>query len=516
MSPSQHNSPTADPQQAYMALMQQLQAAAARANAPGAPNGAAENQTPPLDEEKLMEMLINHPEGQRLFNYEQMGPAAAPSAPIAHPLAAAAANPDNPAFRALLANNRAGPGMAFGMYPNVVPQEMHPEMMAANGYNPYFVNGVPFAAPYGMEAGRRKNATREVTQPLKVWLQQHRKYPYPNKAEKMILAVMTRMTLTQVSTWFANARRRLKKENKMTWSPRNRQGDEDDDDLADGDGGPDAPSPSISINSDEAKRGACTEDKAETSELVAESSVAAEERKPAKRSLDTSDESEGPNAKSPKKKIWSVDTLTDRRSPDAAKTSPRSTPLAAAGAANGAPPSALAASMAQFAGARGFGGVFPFAPPNGPPAGFNPQMMAMLAAMQQNMAAPMTPFGPMNPNIMQMMAAQQFASMMRPGGLPPHLLMGGMMPSSSTAAATSTPPSSSASGSPTAAKARPTKSERPTSAAADPPTPETADTSSSTVSENAPAADNSTNGVKAESSDKNEKPPTQPKEVASH
>lgn len=33
----------------------------------------------------------------------------------------------------------------------------------------------------------------------------------------------------QVSTWFANARRRLKKENKMTWEPRNRPGDDDDD-----------------------------------------------------------------------------------------------------------------------------------------------------------------------------------------------------------------------------------------------------------------------------------------------
>lgn len=48
------------------------------------------------------------------------------------------------------------------------------------------------------------------------------------------------MTLTQVSTWFANARRRLKKENKMTWSPRNRSedgtedNDNDDDDLDDG------------------------------------------------------------------------------------------------------------------------------------------------------------------------------------------------------------------------------------------------------------------------------------------
>ena len=45
-----------------------------------------------------------------------------------------------------------------------------------------------------------------------------------------MLAIITKMTLTQVSTWFANARRRLKKENKMTWSPRNRPEDEDDDD----------------------------------------------------------------------------------------------------------------------------------------------------------------------------------------------------------------------------------------------------------------------------------------------
>lgn len=41
----------------------------------------------------------------------------------------------------------------------------------------------------------------------------------------------------QVSTWFANARRRLKKENKMTWSPRNRSEDgEEDGDKANDDG----------------------------------------------------------------------------------------------------------------------------------------------------------------------------------------------------------------------------------------------------------------------------------------
>ncbi|TSK28247.1 Iroquois-class homeodomain protein irx-4-A [Bagarius yarrelli] len=73
---------------------------------------------------------------------------------------------------------------------------------------------------------RRKNATRETTSTLKAWLQEHKKNPYPTKGEKIMLAIITKMTLTQVSTWFANARRRLKKENKMTWSPRNKTSDE--------------------------------------------------------------------------------------------------------------------------------------------------------------------------------------------------------------------------------------------------------------------------------------------------
>jgi hypothetical protein len=81
-----------------------------------------------------------------------------------------------------------------------------------------------------MDSGtRRKNATRETTSTLKAWLNEHRKNPYPTKGEKIMLAIITKMTLTQVSTWFANARRRLKKENKMTWAPRNKSEDEDED-----------------------------------------------------------------------------------------------------------------------------------------------------------------------------------------------------------------------------------------------------------------------------------------------
>ncbi|XP_054713807.1 iroquois-class homeodomain protein irx-4-A-like [Uloborus diversus] len=79
---------------------------------------------------------------------------------------------------------------------------------------------------------RRKNATRETTNTLKAWLYEHRKNPYPTKGEKIMLAIITKMTLTQVSTWFANARRRLKKENKMTWEPRNKTSEGDDRDSS--------------------------------------------------------------------------------------------------------------------------------------------------------------------------------------------------------------------------------------------------------------------------------------------
>ncbi|KAL9699048.1 hypothetical protein quinque_002489 [Culex quinquefasciatus] len=102
-------------------------------------------------------------------------------------------------------------------------------LQPTTGYYPYD----PALAAYGYGAGydlaaRRKNATRESTATLKAWLNEHKKNPYPTKGEKIMLAIITKMTLTQVSTWFANARRRLKKENKMTWEPKNKTDDDDD------------------------------------------------------------------------------------------------------------------------------------------------------------------------------------------------------------------------------------------------------------------------------------------------
>lgn len=89
-----------------------------------------------------------------------------------------------------------------------------------------------YGAGYDL-AARRKNATRESTATLKAWLNEHKKNPYPTKGEKIMLAIITKMTLTQVSTWFANARRRLKKENKMTWEPKNKTDDDEDAVISD-------------------------------------------------------------------------------------------------------------------------------------------------------------------------------------------------------------------------------------------------------------------------------------------
>lgn len=53
--------------------------------------------------------------------------------------------------------------------------------------------------------------TQERAQPLIRWYEDHKDHPYPNRQEKLQLCQLTQLTYTQVSTWFANARRRNKK-----------------------------------------------------------------------------------------------------------------------------------------------------------------------------------------------------------------------------------------------------------------------------------------------------------------
>lgn len=56
----------------------------------------------------------------------------------------------------------------------------------------------------------RRRRTRDVCRPLRHWLYGHRDAPYPSRADKLQLATVTQLSLTQISNWFANARRRLK------------------------------------------------------------------------------------------------------------------------------------------------------------------------------------------------------------------------------------------------------------------------------------------------------------------
>ncbi|KAL3860665.1 hypothetical protein ACJMK2_010759 [Sinanodonta woodiana] len=110
-------------------------------------------------------------------------------------------------------------------------------LKTASAGGPFYLSNLLATHPYGSfypgldlnNAARRKNATRETTNALKAWLYEHRKNPYPTKGEKIMLAIVTRMTLTQVSTWFANARRRLKKETKLGWSAKDGEDDNDCD-----------------------------------------------------------------------------------------------------------------------------------------------------------------------------------------------------------------------------------------------------------------------------------------------
>ena len=72
---------------------------------------------------------------------------------------------------------------------------------AAAGYYPYDTSSLAAYGAYGGAYGlaaTRKNVTRESTATLKAWLNEHKKNPYPTKGEKIMLAIITKMTLTQV------------------------------------------------------------------------------------------------------------------------------------------------------------------------------------------------------------------------------------------------------------------------------------------------------------------------------
>jgi hypothetical protein len=74
---------------------------------------------------------------------------------------------------------------------------------SAAGYYPYDTSSLAaygYGGAYGL-AATRKNVTRESTATLKAWLNEHKKNPYPTKGEKIMLAIISKMTLTQVQRY---------------------------------------------------------------------------------------------------------------------------------------------------------------------------------------------------------------------------------------------------------------------------------------------------------------------------
>ncbi|XP_012279499.1 iroquois-class homeodomain protein IRX-6 [Orussus abietinus] len=213
---------------------------------PGGPGGRCCDTGRPIFTDPLTGQTVCSCQYELLGGYQRLGgiPTAALSMYSA-PYAAAAAAAASEGMAAYF------PGLGAEQAPFYTPTAAGLELKENLGagaaaawpypsvYHPYDAAfaSYPFNG-YGMDlnGARRKNATRETTSTLKAWLNEHKKNPYPTKGEKIMLAIITKMTLTQVSTWFANARRRLKKENKMTWEPRNRVEDEDNNNEDDDSG----------------------------------------------------------------------------------------------------------------------------------------------------------------------------------------------------------------------------------------------------------------------------------------
>ncbi|KAK0426415.1 hypothetical protein QR680_009695 [Steinernema hermaphroditum] len=314
-------------------------------------------------------------------------------------------------FRAMAAQA----GLQFPVYPGLPVGDIKPDMMpgghAIGGpipAIPFFLGGDMGFHPYpiGID-GRRKNATRETTAPLKHWLNEHRKNPYPTKADKYMLARITGMSLTQVSTWFANARRRLKKENKMTWSPRNRTGEDDDDDIDI----TDRPSSSVSCSSDvQAKNDGSSLDESTTS--------ASDEKNLSTETEATAETPSNPSKTASGSKIWKI--AEDEEAPKSE--------LAPSTSAPHSPTPSAAPRPSETS-------VFPQQPPVSFPFPFGPvplqwqqQMMALMSRMNPT---PMAFAGAgMRPDLLALMAQQQRT---------PNLFLNSLLVSSTGA---STPPPS--------------------------------------------------------------------------
>ncbi|KAG9079724.1 hypothetical protein FRC06_007557 [Ceratobasidium sp. 370] len=91
----------------------------------------------------------------------------------------------------------------------VPPSDSTPSATQSASPTPAGDSPPPAASAPAMPARRRGKLPKHVTETLRTWLLSHADHPYPTEEEKKMLCNVTSLTLSQVSNWMINARRRI-------------------------------------------------------------------------------------------------------------------------------------------------------------------------------------------------------------------------------------------------------------------------------------------------------------------
>lgn len=83
-------------------------------------------------------------------------------------------------------------------------EQMSPQMMG-HGQGNFGIMGDPIDPK---TKRRRGNLPKPVTDILRAWFHEHLDHPYPSEEDKQMFMTRTGLSISQISNWFINARRR--------------------------------------------------------------------------------------------------------------------------------------------------------------------------------------------------------------------------------------------------------------------------------------------------------------------